>query len=134
MKLKRLLAVLCYLLLFASPAVAKDVTLNMTRSEIEDTARDTNGWRSYIPGLAEWTIDFMLLKKYPESTAMAAIRTAFINGTVLATVQIVDSSGYGWTGDVAVTNFTENQPYEDALAIDCTFRGRGVPTQVTPSS
>lgn len=109
---------------------AKDVTVNLTRSEIEDTARDTNGWRSYIAGLAEWTIEFNLLKKYPRSTAAQAIETAFVNGTVLTNVRMLDKEGFGWSGDVVVTDYSENQPYEDVVANSVTFRGRGVPTQV----
>jgi len=113
---------------------AKDVTVNLTRSEIEDTARDTNGWRSFIAGLAEWTIEFNLLKKYPRSTPASAIETAFLNGTILTNVRVEDAEGYGITGDAVVTDYTEEQPYEDVVANSITLRGRGEPTQVSPSS
>lgn len=113
---------------------AKDVNLTLQRGEVEDTARDTNGFRSYIPGLGEWNIEFTLLKKYPESAVMGAIRTAFMAAAVLEDVEMIDASGYGWGGDVAVTNFSENQPFEDAVAISVTFRGRGIPEQITPAS
>jgi len=113
---------------------AKDVKINMSRGEVEDSARDTGGFRSFIPGLGEWSLEFMLLKKDPESSAMAAIRAAFLAGTVVEDVRMVDDFNNGWEGDVAVTNFSENQPYEDAVAIDVTFRGRGVPVQITNGS
>jgi predicted secreted protein len=113
---------------------ARDVKINMSRGEVEDSARDTGGFRSFIPGLGEWSLEFMLLKKSPESSAMAAIRAAFLAGTVVEDVRMVDDFNNGWEGDVAVTNFSENQPYEDAVAIDVTFRGRGVPVQITNGS
>lgn len=113
---------------------AKEVNLDLKRGEVEDTARDTNGFRSFIPGLGEWSITFTLLKKYPESAVMDQIREAFLAADVLEDVEMVDKQGYGWGGDVAVTNFSEKQPFDNAVAVDVTFRGRGIPTQIAPAS
>lgn len=110
---------------------ARNVTFNNTRESIEDTARDTvTGYKSFIGGLGEWSIEFELVKKYPVSTAAAAVKTAFLANTTLSNVSVLDSEGNGFKGDTAVTNYTENQPNADVVTISVTLSGRGTPTEV----
>ena len=71
---------------------------------------------------------------YPRTTAARAIETAFLNGAVLSSVQVEDKEGNGLLGDTVVTDFTENQPYEDVVMNSVTLRGRGEPTQVGSGS
>ena len=112
----------------------KDVTVNLKRGEIDDTARDTNGWRSRIPGLGEWSIDVTLIKKFPASTAAAALETAFYAGTIISEVKALDKNGYGLKGECSVVDFTEKQPYENVVEISVKLSGHGIPTKITPAS
>lgn len=110
---------------------ARNVTFNNTRESIEDTARDTTtGYKSFIGGLGEWSVEGEIVKKYPVSTAAEAVKTAFLANSNLSNVQVLDSQGNGFKGDVAVTNYTENQPNADVVTISFTFSGRGTPTEV----
>ena len=112
--------------------LARNVTINMKRGQIDVTTRNNSGWRDQIGSLAEWSVDFELLSSRPNDQ-ISAIETAFLNTTNLE-VEMVDGDGYGWSGTVRVTDFTKNEPMEDAVSHNVTFSGRGAPTRVTGSS
>lgn len=112
----------------------RNTSFNCTRGEIEDTARDTDGWKSFVAGLGEWEISGELVVKYPASTAAETILAAFLAGTNVEDVQMTDASGYGWIGDVAITNCSEEHPFEDVVTRSVTMKGRGAPVRVTPTS
>jgi len=116
--------------------IAQDVDVSMTRDEIEDTTRANVGWKSFIAGLAEGTITFTLLNDRPNDTAgiIAAVQAAFMAGTVIEDVEFLDRDGYGWKSDVAVTEFSRGEPLNDAVTFSTTFRVRGIPEEITPSS
>ena len=113
--------------------LASDVTINMSTGSIDVTTRDNTGWRDFISGLSEWSVDFTLLSDRPNDQ-IAAIETAFLNKTDLTDVEMVDGDGYGWNGTVRVIDYTKNEALEDGVNYSVTFQGRGAPTAVTPSS
>ena len=114
----------------------RDVTLNETRNEIDDTSRTTRGWRSRLAGLAEWGADFEMVYN-TESTAWQLIRASFADNTIIE-VLILDGDitvdGHeGMRGNVFVTEFSRSEPLEDVISNACTMVGNGEPTWVVSS-
>lgn len=112
---------------------AQDVTLGMTRDEIEITTRDNVGWKTFIPGLAEMTVDFTLLNDRPNAN-VDLIETAFLAGDVVEDVDILDKDGYGFNADMAVLDFSRSEPLQDAVSISVSFKASTTPTKVVPAT
>ena len=113
--------------------IVQDTDINMTRDEIEDTARDTGSFKSFINGLGEWSIDFTIIWKRGKAI-MDVIETAFLNGEILENVDILDKDGFGFNGDFSITNYSTGQPLQGAVTTNVTFKGRGAPTKATGTS
>ncbi len=112
---------------------ARDVTVPMTRDELEDTDRSNDGFKSFIAGLGEWQVDLELLYE-SGNTIQDSIESAFLNGTALTNVQVLDQLGVGFSGNFIVTNFTRNEPLNDVVTHTVTLKGCGKPTKVTGAS
>lgn len=114
----------------------RDVTLNQTRNEVDDTSRTTNGWRSRLGGLAEWGADFEMVYN-TANTAWQQIRESFEDNTVIEVLildgDITVDDNEGMRGNVFVTEFTREEPLEDVMSNSCTMVGNGEPTWVVSS-
>ena len=108
----------------------RNVTVNLRRDEIEDTTRGNVGWKSFICGLGEWGVSCEILHEKP-NTLLQAIEDAFLGAYVLNNVRMVDKEGYGWQGNVVVTEFSRSEPLQDVISYTVTFKGRGAPIQIT---
>lgn len=111
----------------------RDVTLNLSRNEIDDTSRTARGWRSRLAGLAEWGADYEMVYN-TENTAWGKIRDSFLDNTVIEVLildgDIAIDGQQGIRGNVFVTEFSEEQPLEDVISNSCTMVGNGEPTWV----
>ena len=112
---------------------ARDITLSLTRGEVETTSQDTEGWKSFVPGLAEATAEFTLYRKHPESAGANVLRTAFMQGTVVTGLSLKDEFGYGWQFDGVVTDMSEDWSFESAIQNSVSLRVTGIPVQISPS-
>lgn len=114
----------------------RDVTLNQTRNEIDDTSRLARGWRSRLAGLAEWGADFEMVYN-TSNTAWQKIRASFLANTSIEVLildgDIVEDDHEGLRGSVFVTDFTRSEPLEDVVSSSCTLVGNGEPTWVISS-
>jgi len=114
----------------------RDVTLNMSANDVDDTSRTTNGWRSRLQGLKEWGADFEMVYN-TANTAWQKVREAFIDGTVIE-ILILDGDisvddNEGLRGNAFVTDFTKEEPLEDVQSNSTSFVGNGEPTWVVSS-
>jgi len=111
----------------------RDVTLNQTRNEIDDTSRTTNGWRSRLAGLAEWGADFEMVYN-TANTAWQMIRSSVDTNTIIEVLLLdgdIQVDGHeGMRGSVFVTEFSRAEPLEDVISNSCTMVGNGEPTWV----
>jgi len=114
----------------------RDVTLNLTRNDVDDTSRTTNGWRSRLAGLAEWGADFEMIYD-TANTAWQKVRESFFDNTVIEVLaldgDITEDGHEGLRGDVFVTSFERAEPLEDVVSNSTTFVGNGTPTWVVSS-
>jgi len=111
----------------------RDVTLNLTRNEIDDTSRTTDGWRSRLGGLSEWGADFEMVYN-TANTAWAKIRDSYLDNTVIEVLVLdgdIEVDGkQGIRGSVFVTEFSVAQPLEDVVSNSTTMVGNGKPLWV----
>ena len=105
----------------------KDVTLSMEAGEADITTRGNKGWRATAPTLREATLEFEMQWK-PGDAAFTAIKNAYLsNGTVaLAALtephDATESKAEGPVGNWSITNFSRNEPLEEAITVSVTAK------------
>ena len=110
----------------------RDVSLDMSATEIDTTKRDSDGWKEFIQGLKEWgaTVDQLWV---PTDTGLQTLRDAYLLGTELSAV-FTDDDGWGFSGTVIVTGLGKPEPLDDAVALNATLKGTGALAVVTGTS
>lgn len=93
----------------------QDVTVTLSAGEADVTTRGNQGWRQTVPTLRECTIEFTMLY-LPSDATFAALHAAFESGDT------VDVSVEGISGKFGVTNFSYEQPLEDAVKVNVTLK------------
>ena len=93
----------------------QDVTVTLSAGEADVTTRGNRGWRQTVPTLRECTIEFTMLY-LPSDATFAALHAAFESGDT------VDVSVEGISGKFGVTNFSYEQPLEDAVKVNVTLK------------
>lgn len=104
----------------------RSATLNRSADTLETTNKATgNGFKSFLPGFKEWSVDCDGILMTSDDS-IAILEEAYMNGTTLV-AQIGDTKDatYGYQGDVIVTDFTIEYPYDDAVTYSLTLQGSG---------
>ena len=117
--------------------LARDVTVNLSRAEIDVSSRGGDGWRERIGGLKDLSIEFDMLDATADP-GYVIIRTAFLSGATIG-VRAINDAAFGSGGEGPLTlakiyNFTRGEPLENALTLNITLmpaRGATVPTWET---
>jgi len=107
-------------------AVAQDVDLDASASEVDTTTRGDAGWKTFIQGLKEWSLTGDALYVSSEDD-ITTIISAYINGTELAAT--VDD----FSGTVIITGIKNPQPLDGALQLSFTAKGTGALTHSAAS-
>lgn len=100
-----------------------DVTLNHETGEADVTTRANNGWRATGATLKECTIEFEMIWK-PSDAGFVAVKNAWINNTTIALAAITGntSGDEGPVGDFSITNFSRQEPLEEAIKVSVTAK------------
>ena len=108
----------------------RGATLNRSAETIDETSKDSNGWKENDIGFKEWSVDCdgLLIE---DDTAYAALESAWESGTAVA-LDITEPNGKAYTGSAFVTDFPVEYPYDDESTYSVTFSGTGALT-VTPA-
>lgn len=101
--------------------IARDVTLNQERGEADVTSRGSGGHKSYKPTLKDATLEFEIVED-TTNAGYTALRDAYLNGTAVALAARDGASGEGLDADWIITNFSRNEPLEDAVTVNVTAR------------
>lgn len=114
-----------------------NVTMNLSADTIDVTTRAAKGWRQYIQGLKNGSVDITIYYD-TEDDSYTAFNTAFLNGTAIS-LFISDGEGNGVDADFVVTGYTQSEPLEDKVSIDITVNmsdlgGRTGPNVITDGS
>lgn len=103
---------------------------SMTQDAVEVTARDTNKWRAFTPGLrdgGEVTFDLIYdptLSSHSATDTTTGLVYFLLNGST-KTFRLVmsDTNYFSFSG--IVTAFTPESPLEDAMTASCTIKVTG---------
>lgn len=106
----------------------KDLTLNLDKDETDVTTRSSEGFKEFVDGLIDASVDFSMLWDDADSD-FTAIRTAFFAKTAIEFL-ILDGpqSGTGSAGrqglraTMMTKSFTRNENLGEALMVDVTLR------------
>ena len=99
----------------------KDVTLNLEKGEADVTTRGNQGWRATVGTLKDGSIEFVMIWDSSDS-GFAAIKTAYFTNAPLALLVLDAEDGEGLDADFSVTNFSRNEPLEEAITVDVTVK------------
>lgn len=102
------------------------LTVNRSADSLEITSKDTQGgWKSYLAGMKEWSIDNDGLY-VPNDQSHRILSQAFENGDPIC-VKVVDGKRKaGMFGGLAVvTDYPIEAPYDDAVTYSITLSGMG---------
>jgi predicted secreted protein len=103
----------------------KDVTLSMEKDEVDVTTRASGGFKEYVDGLIDASVNFSMLWDTAD-TAFTAVKTAFFAKT---SVEMLVCDGlYATTGTQGlhaicmVKSFSRGENLGEALTVDVTVR------------
>ena len=102
------------------------LTINRSADTIEITSKDTTGgWKGYLAGMKEWSIDNDGLYVASDE-AHQALSKAFTNGDPVCIKVINSKTKKGMFGGLAsITEYTLEAPYDDAMTYSITLSGMG---------
>ena len=103
----------------------KDVTLNLDKDEVDVTTRGSGGFKEYVDGLIDATVDFGMLWDTTDA-AFTAFQTAFFAKTA---VEVLVLSGVytagahqGLRATCMVKSFSRGETLGEALTVDVSIR------------
>lgn len=108
------------------------LTINRSADSIEITSKDTQGgWKSYLAGTKEWSIDNDGLF-VPNDESHVILSQAFENSDPVCVKVINGKTKTGMFGGLAViTDYPIEAPYDDAMTYSLTLSGMGALIDLT---
>jgi len=106
----------------------KNVTLSLTKGEADVTTRANKGWKATAGTLKEASIEFEMVWDTKDA-GFKAIKDAYFDGTLIGIAAMdgpvsgADSSGsQGLWADCMITDFSRDEPLEEALSVKVTAK------------
>ena len=103
----------------------KDVTLNLETGEADVTTRANNGWRATAATMKDGSVEFEMVWDTADA-GFTAIQEAYFDNTSLEFAvmdgDIATSGTQGLRATMAVTNFSRNEPLEEAITVSVTIK------------
>ena len=99
----------------------KDVTLNLETGEADVTTRGNQGWRATVATLKSGTVEFEMIWD-TGNAGFTAIKNAYFNNTPIALAILDYENGEGLDADFSITNFSRNEPLEEAITVSVTAK------------
>ena len=104
---------------------AKDVNLNLEKGEADVTTRANQGWRATVGTLQDGSVEFEMVWD-TDDAGFTAIQEAYFDGTPLEVAvmdgDIATSGSQGLRATMTVTNFSRNEPLEEAITVSVTLK------------
>jgi hypothetical protein len=103
----------------------KDLTLNVEAGEADASTRGNGGWRAILATLKDGSIEFEMVWDTADA-GFTAIKDAFFNNTQIEFAALDSPSNapgsQGLRASMAITNFSRNQPLEEAITVSVTAK------------
>ncbi|HOF18485.1 MAG TPA: phage tail tube protein [Phycisphaerae bacterium] len=110
---------------WAEIANAKDLTLNLEKGEADVTTRANDGWRATVGTLKDGSIEFEMVWD-TEDAGFSALQSAYFDDTSVELAvmdgDIEEAGSQGLRASFVVTNFTRNEPLEEAMTVSVTLK------------
>ncbi len=108
----------------------KDMTCNLETGEADVTTRANAGWRTTAATLREMTVEFEMQWKSGDA-GFEAIKAAWLASTEIV-LAVLDQAKtvmgtQGPAGNFVITNFSRNEPLEEALTVSVTAKASSFP-------
>jgi len=102
---------------------AKDVTNDGSATEIETTSRSSGGFKTFIQGLKDMTVDFGM--NWDETDAgFIKIAAAYLAGSEAA-FSAFDQDGKGFSGNAIVSKFQRTEELDGVMQLSVTLKPSG---------
>jgi len=85
------------------------------------TTRGNQGWRATVGTLKEGSVEFEMVWD-SDDTGFTAIKNAYFNNTPIALAILDHENGEGLDADFSITNFSRNEPLEEAITVSVTAK------------
>ena len=103
----------------------KDLTLNVEAGEADASTRGNGGWRATLATLKDGSIEFEMIWDTADA-GFTAIKDAFFNNTPIEFAaldgDVATAGSQGLRATMAITNFSRNEPLEEALTVSVTAK------------
>lgn len=111
---------------FLAVAGQKGLTINRTADTVEVSSKDTaGGWKGYLAGMKEWSIDTDGLYANGESSHQS-LRSAFESSNFVCLKIVNGKTGADMFGGLAViADYSLEAPYDDAMTYSISLSGNG---------
>jgi phage major tail protein, TP901-1 family len=110
------------------------LTINRSADSIEVSTKDTEGgWKSKLPGMKEWSIDNDGLYVASDESHKA-LGVAFNKGELVC-VKVINNKTKAdmFGGLAAITDYSLEAPFDDAMTYSITLDGTGALTDLSES-
>ncbi len=103
----------------------KDVTLNLEKGEADVTTRANSGWKATAATLKDASIEFEMVWDTSDA-GFEAIKDAYFNNTAIELAvmdgAIAAAGSQGLRASCMVTNFSREEPLEEAIKVKVTAK------------
>lgn len=99
---------------------ASEVQVACSKTEVESTTRETEGFKTYIAGLKDISLSFKHVYD-PEDEGYQLLHNAFYNDTPLS-LRPADNDGNGLEADWEIFTFDESQDDDDIVRVSVTAK------------
>jgi len=103
----------------------KDLTLKVESGEADVTTRANSGWKATVGTLKDGSIEFEMVWD-TQDAGFTAIKNAFFNNTAIGLAvmdgDIETAGSQGLQADFAITEFSRNEPLEEAVTVNVTAK------------
>lgn len=102
----------------------KGATLNRSAEPIETTSKSSGGYKTFITGYKDWSVDCDGIY-VADDAALAKLKAAFVDGEAVTVVIHNEATNEKEQGQVLITDFPMEAPFDDALTYSMTLQGSG---------
>jgi hypothetical protein len=99
----------------------RNVTLNLETGESDVTTRANNGWRATVATLKDASLEWEMVWEAGDA-GFNAIKSAFLGNSAISLLALSSATGEGLDADFMITNFTREEPLEEAIMVSVTAK------------
>jgi predicted secreted protein len=99
----------------------RDVTFDPKRDEVDATTRAHGGWKAYLGGLKDFSIEWESNWDAEDAFILACL-ASFLNGTAIALKCLDTTAGEGAFGDFQIMGLAQAQPNSGVMAVKITAK------------